>query len=52
MEADLDKDEVLQLQSDELSGEKFLCSEYLGLMTHTQNVVSCSKSCQFYPSLI
>nr|XP_039262549.1 lisH domain-containing protein ARMC9-like [Styela clava] len=36
MEADLDKDEVLQLRPRELSGEKFLCSEYLGIMTNSQ----------------
>lgn len=35
MEADLDKDEILQIRPGELSGEKFLCSEYLGIMTHS-----------------
>uniref|UniRef100_A0A8C0EID5 Armadillo repeat containing 9 n=1 Tax=Bubo bubo TaxID=30461 RepID=A0A8C0EID5_BUBBB len=35
MEADLDKDEVLQPQLGELSGEKLLTTEYLGIMTHT-----------------
>ncbi|NXX94999.1 ARMC9 protein, partial [Centropus bengalensis] len=35
MEADLDKDEVLQPQMGELAGEKLLTTEYLGIMTHT-----------------
>lgn len=35
MEADLDKDEILQLTPREMSGEKFLCSEYFGLLTNT-----------------
>ncbi|XP_033006772.1 lisH domain-containing protein ARMC9 isoform X7 [Lacerta agilis] len=35
MEADLDKDEVLQPQQGELSGEKLLTTEYLGIMTNT-----------------
>ncbi|XP_076197297.1 lisH domain-containing protein ARMC9 isoform X3 [Aptenodytes patagonicus] len=35
MEADLDKDEVLQPQLGELAGEKLLTTEYLGIMTHT-----------------
>ncbi|XP_067417220.1 lisH domain-containing protein ARMC9 isoform X2 [Emydura macquarii macquarii] len=35
MEADLDKDEVIQPQLGELSGEKLLTTEYLGIMTHT-----------------
>ncbi|XP_058044626.1 lisH domain-containing protein ARMC9 isoform X2 [Ahaetulla prasina] len=35
MEADLDKDEVLQAQQGELSGEKLLTTEYLGIMTNT-----------------
>ncbi|NXY45068.1 ARMC9 protein, partial [Ceuthmochares aereus] len=35
MEADLDKDEVLQPQTGELAGEKLLTTEYLGIMTHT-----------------
>ncbi|XP_039233988.1 lisH domain-containing protein ARMC9 isoform X1 [Pipra filicauda] len=35
LEADLDKDEVLQPQLGELSGEKLLTTEYLGIMTHT-----------------
>nr|XP_023966054.1 lisH domain-containing protein ARMC9 isoform X2 [Chrysemys picta bellii] len=38
MEADLDKDEVLQPQLGELSGEKLLTTEYLGIMTHTPKV--------------
>ncbi|KAJ8277188.1 hypothetical protein GJAV_G00072370 [Gymnothorax javanicus] len=35
MEADLDKEEVLQPQLRELSGESLLTSEYLGIMTNT-----------------
>ncbi|KAJ8403198.1 hypothetical protein AAFF_G00354150 [Aldrovandia affinis] len=35
MEADLDKDEVLQPESRELSGESLLTTEYLGIMTNT-----------------
>ncbi|XP_070609909.1 lisH domain-containing protein ARMC9 [Erythrolamprus reginae] len=35
MESDLDKDEVLQAQQGELSGEKLLTTEYLGIMTNT-----------------
>ncbi|XP_062987840.1 lisH domain-containing protein ARMC9 [Elgaria multicarinata webbii] len=35
LEADLDKDEVLQPQPGELSGEKLLTTEYLGIMTNT-----------------
>uniref|UniRef100_A0ABM5G456 LisH domain-containing protein ARMC9 n=1 Tax=Pogona vitticeps TaxID=103695 RepID=A0ABM5G456_9SAUR len=35
MEADLDKDEVLQPQPGELSGERLLTTEYLGIMTNT-----------------
>uniref|UniRef100_G1T834 LisH domain-containing protein ARMC9 n=1 Tax=Oryctolagus cuniculus TaxID=9986 RepID=G1T834_RABIT len=35
MEADLDKDELIQPQLGELSGEKLLTTEYLGIMTHT-----------------
>ncbi|XP_053162937.1 lisH domain-containing protein ARMC9 isoform X1 [Hemicordylus capensis] len=38
MEADLDKDEVLQPQPGELSGEKLLTTEYLGIMTNTPKV--------------
>ncbi|XP_064418261.1 lisH domain-containing protein ARMC9 [Latimeria chalumnae] len=38
MEVDLDKAEVLQLQPGELSGEKLLTSEYLGIMTNTLKV--------------
>lgn len=34
MEADLDKEEVLQPQSRELSGETLLTTEYLGIMTN------------------
>lgn len=35
MEADLDKDEVIQPQLGELSGEKLLTTEYLGVsITH------------------
>ena len=33
MEADLDKDEVLQPQPGELSGERLLTTEYLGVST-------------------
>nr|XP_031308245.1 lisH domain-containing protein ARMC9 isoform X2 [Camelus dromedarius] len=36
MEADLDKDEVIQPQLGELSGEKLLTTEYLGIMTNTR----------------
>ncbi|NWT77844.1 ARMC9 protein, partial [Lanius ludovicianus] len=35
LEPDLDKDEVLMPQLGELSGEKLLTTEYLGIMTHT-----------------
>ncbi|NXM49517.1 ARMC9 protein, partial [Gymnorhina tibicen] len=35
LEPDLDKDEVLVPQLGELSGEKLLTTEYLGIMTHT-----------------
>uniref|UniRef100_A0A8D0GU68 LisH domain-containing protein ARMC9 n=1 Tax=Sphenodon punctatus TaxID=8508 RepID=A0A8D0GU68_SPHPU len=35
MEADLDKDEALQPQLGELTGEKLLTTEYLGIMTNT-----------------
>ncbi|XP_023577831.1 lisH domain-containing protein ARMC9 [Octodon degus] len=35
MEADLDKDELIQPQLGELSGEKLLTAEYLGIMTNT-----------------
>ncbi|XP_056421533.1 lisH domain-containing protein ARMC9 isoform X2 [Hyla sarda] len=38
LEADLDKDEVIQPQAGELTGEKLLTSEYLGIMTHTLKV--------------
>ncbi|KAL8188229.1 UNVERIFIED_CONTAM: LisH domain-containing protein armc9, partial [Gekko kuhli] len=38
MEADLDKDEVLQPLDGELSGEKLLTTEYLGIMTNTPKV--------------
>lgn len=38
MEADLDKDELIQPQLGELSGEKLLTTEYLGIMTHTGKV--------------
>ncbi|KAH0624252.1 hypothetical protein JD844_007888, partial [Phrynosoma platyrhinos] len=38
MEADLDKDEMLQPQPGELSGEKLLTTEYLGIMTNTPRV--------------
>ncbi|XP_053071920.1 lisH domain-containing protein ARMC9 isoform X7 [Acinonyx jubatus] len=34
MEADLDKDELIQPQLGELSGEKLLTTEYLGIMTN------------------
>ena len=33
MEADLDKDELIQPQPGELSGEKLLTTEYLGVST-------------------
>ncbi|NXP66601.1 ARMC9 protein, partial [Chloropsis cyanopogon] len=35
LEPDLDKDEVLLPELGELSGEKLLTTEYLGIMTHT-----------------
>nr|XP_004610922.1 unnamed protein product [Sorex araneus] len=35
MEADLDKDELIQPQLGELAGEKLLTTEYLGIMTNT-----------------
>ncbi|NXJ28463.1 ARMC9 protein, partial [Dicrurus megarhynchus] len=35
LEPDLDRDEVLLPQLGELSGEKLLTTEYLGIMTHT-----------------
>ncbi|KAM3932089.1 lisH domain-containing protein ARMC9 [Leptodactylus fuscus] len=35
LEADLDKDEVVLPHTGELTGEKLLTSEYLGIMTHT-----------------
>ncbi|XP_037705439.1 lisH domain-containing protein ARMC9 isoform X3 [Choloepus didactylus] len=35
LEADLDKDELIQPQLGELSGEKLLTTEYLGIMTNT-----------------
>ncbi|XP_069753165.1 lisH domain-containing protein ARMC9 isoform X2 [Narcine bancroftii] len=35
MEADLDKAEILKPQAGELSGEKLLTAEYLGIMTNT-----------------
>ncbi|XP_075058477.1 lisH domain-containing protein ARMC9 isoform X2 [Mixophyes fleayi] len=38
LEADLDKDEVIQPQPGELTGEKLLTTEYLGIMTHTLKV--------------
>ncbi|XP_075717955.1 lisH domain-containing protein ARMC9 isoform X3 [Rhinoderma darwinii] len=38
LEADLDKDEVVQPQPGELTGEKLLTIEYLGIMTHTLKV--------------
>ncbi|XP_042313330.1 lisH domain-containing protein ARMC9 [Sceloporus undulatus] len=38
MEADLDKDEMLQPQPGELTGEKLLTTEYLGIMTNTPKV--------------
>ncbi|NWS83304.1 ARMC9 protein, partial [Toxostoma redivivum] len=43
LEPDLDKDEVLLPQMGELSGEKLLTTEYLGIMTHTPK----SKKKQF-----
>lgn len=36
MEADLDKDELIQPQLGELSGEKLLTTEYLGVSTHAE----------------
>ncbi|XP_071998549.1 lisH domain-containing protein ARMC9 isoform X1 [Engystomops pustulosus] len=38
LEADLDKDEVVQPQAGELTGEKLLTTDYLGIMTHTLKV--------------
>lgn len=38
METDLDKEEVLQLQHRELSGESLLTTEYLGIMTNMAKV--------------
>ncbi|XP_016156116.1 PREDICTED: lisH domain-containing protein ARMC9 isoform X3 [Ficedula albicollis] len=38
LEPDLDKDEVLLPQMGELSGEKLLTTEYLGIMTHTPKI--------------
>ncbi|XP_069830561.1 lisH domain-containing protein ARMC9 isoform X2 [Dendropsophus ebraccatus] len=38
LEADLDKDEVVHPQAGELTGEKLLTTEYLGIMTHTLKV--------------
>ncbi|XP_015270455.1 PREDICTED: lisH domain-containing protein ARMC9, partial [Gekko japonicus] len=38
MEADLDKNEALQPLEGELSGEKLLTTEYLGIMTNTPKV--------------
>ncbi|XP_075427068.1 lisH domain-containing protein ARMC9 isoform X2 [Ascaphus truei] len=38
LEADLDKDEVLQPQAGEMTGENLLTTEYLGIMTHTLKV--------------
>ncbi|KAM9316940.1 lisH domain-containing protein ARMC9 [Gastrophryne carolinensis] len=38
LEADLDKDEAIQPQPGEMSGEKLLTTEYLGIMTHTLKV--------------
>ncbi|KAM5164049.1 lisH domain-containing protein ARMC9 isoform 2-T3 [Mantella aurantiaca] len=38
LEADLDKDEAIQSQAGELSGENLLTTEYLGIMTHTLKV--------------
>uniref|UniRef100_A0A3Q3FCS1 LisH domain-containing protein ARMC9 n=1 Tax=Kryptolebias marmoratus TaxID=37003 RepID=A0A3Q3FCS1_KRYMA len=38
MEMDLDKEEVLQLQQRELSGETLLTTEYLGIMTNMPKV--------------
>ena len=34
MEADLDKDEIIQPRPNELCGEQLLCNEYLGIMTN------------------
>ncbi|XP_018429341.1 PREDICTED: lisH domain-containing protein ARMC9-like [Nanorana parkeri] len=38
LENDLDKNEAIQPQAGELSGEKLLTTEYLGIMTHTLKV--------------
>ncbi|XP_030646980.1 lisH domain-containing protein ARMC9, partial [Chanos chanos] len=38
MEADLDKEEILQSQPQELSGESLLTTEYLGIMTNMLKV--------------
>ncbi|KAM9664959.1 lisH domain-containing protein ARMC9 isoform 2-T3 [Trichechus inunguis] len=40
MEADLDKDELIQPQLGELSGEKLLTTEYLGIMTNTRKPIA------------
>lgn len=39
MEADLDKDELIQPQLGELSGEKLLTTEYLGVSAHARGVL-------------
>ncbi|NWV15159.1 ARMC9 protein, partial [Ptilonorhynchus violaceus] len=38
LEPDLDKDEILVPQLGELSGERLLTTEYLGIMTHTPKI--------------
>ncbi|XP_018096826.1 lisH domain-containing protein ARMC9 isoform X1 [Xenopus laevis] len=38
LEADLDKDEIIHAQSGELSGEKLLTTDYLGIMTNSFKV--------------
>lgn len=40
MEADLDKDELIQPQLGELSGEKLLTTEYLGVSIHVRGVLN------------
>ncbi|CAK8681084.1 unnamed protein product [Clavelina lepadiformis] len=36
MEADLDKDEIIQPRPNEFSGEQLLCSDYLGIMFNSE----------------
>ncbi|CAJ0966467.1 unnamed protein product [Ranitomeya imitator] len=54
LEADLDKDEVVQPQAGELAGEKLLTTEYLGVREHNLTsksfkLVQKSKNCQQDP---